>query len=66
MSGMAGMMGMGMDMTGAAMFQPVNMYISHLFWYLILAATTVGFLGHMLNKGNTWLRFATLSQMDAL
>jgi hypothetical protein len=56
-SGMAGMMGMGMDMTtGATMFQPVNEYITHLLWYLVTAVVAIGLVGQILQRGNAWLR----------
>jgi hypothetical protein len=57
-SSMAGMMsGMGMDMSSASLFQPVNKYISRLFWYLITAVVAIGLLGNILSRVDAYQRY---------
>ena len=57
MDSLAGMMdGMGMDMSSAGMFQPVNKLIARVFWYIIVSFIGVGLLGQILHKTDAWLR----------
>lgn len=58
MSGM--MMGMGMDMSSASMFQPVNEYISRLFWYFVTTVVVVGLVGNILARIDARLRYVIL------
>ncbi|KAF2668644.1 hypothetical protein BT63DRAFT_414621 [Microthyrium microscopicum] len=53
---MSGLMAGGMDMTGASMFQPQNIFISHLFWYLITAVVTVGLIANIWQRVDSRLR----------
>jgi hypothetical protein len=56
---MSGMMdGMGMDMSSAGMFQPVNKLIARSFWYIICSFIGVGLLAHILYRVDVWLRYS--------
>jgi hypothetical protein len=55
MSGLAGMMGMGMDGMGmdsasSSMFLPTNQYITHIYWYLIIACVALGTAGNIAQR----------------
>jgi hypothetical protein len=52
---MAGM-GMGMDNASAALFQPVNKFISRLFWYFVVAIVAAGLVGNVLARVDAYLR----------
>jgi hypothetical protein len=49
-------MNMGMDMASAALFQPVNMFISRLFWYFVTAIVAAGLIGNILARVDAHLR----------
>jgi hypothetical protein len=53
--GMSGM-GMGsMDM-GSGMFQTTNIYISHIFWYFVIAVVSFGLVGNLWQRVDAFLR----------
>ena len=53
MSGMdMGGMGQGMDMNSDGMFKPTNMYIAHVYWYLVTAVVAV----LAVQRGIDWAR----------
>jgi hypothetical protein len=48
--------GMTMDM-GSGLFQSTNIYMSHIFWYLVAAVVSAGLVGNVWQRVDAFLRY---------
>jgi hypothetical protein len=54
------MPGMSMDEASDGMFRPTAEHLSHVYWYLIIAAIGFGLIANVLRKGDEIMRYVNL------